>query len=92
MFELRQLLASNVPNIIYLSETKLHLYDFDRIRRRYNMSRCFAVDTVGHKGGFAMMCTDECNVDVQSFSLNHVGFLVKMKDVDLIRFMGFYGD
>lgn len=89
--ELRQLITASVIDIIFLSETKLRVCDFDKIRRSYNMTSCFVVDAIRHKGGLAMMWTDDCYVDVQRFSLNHVDVLVKTKDMDHMRFTGFYG-
>lgn len=88
--ELRQLLVANVPDIIFLCETKLHKCDFDRISKRLNMAGCFVVDVVGRKGGLALLWSDECDVDVQSFLQNHVDSLIKM-DMSRIRFTGFYG-
>lgn len=55
------------------------------------MTGCYLMDAVGRKGGLVMMWTDECDVDVQSFYLNHVEVLVKIKDMRKLKFTGFYG-
>lgn len=90
MVELRQLLATNILEIIFLCKIKLRRCDFDRICRRFNMTVGFIGDAVGHKGGLALLWSNKCDVDVQSFSQNHVDTLIKMKDMSRIRFTGFY--
>lgn len=70
--ELRQLLVANIPDIIFLSETNLRTCEFDRIRRWCNMTGCFVMDAVGRKGGLAMLWTNDWDINIQSFSSNHI--------------------
>lgn len=36
------------------------------------------------------MWTEDSKVDIQSFSSNHVSMLIKLKDMDRMRFTSFY--
>lgn len=46
------------------------------------MARSFSVDANGRLGDLAVLWNEESNVDVQSFSLNHVDMLIKVEGVD----------
>lgn len=48
------------------------------------------VDSVGHKGGLALLWKDDVDVQVQSYSTNHVDALVKTDGLGRIKFFGFY--
>lgn len=91
MNELRQLIVAVVPDIIFLCETKIHVNEFDRIRRKCKMEGCFVVDSVGRKGGLAILWKDSFDVQVQSYSQNHIDTIIKRGGLDKIRFTGFYG-
>lgn len=90
MTELKQLLVAIVPNFIFLYETKIHATEFDNIRRKCKMEGCFVVDSVGCKGGLALLWNENTNMQVQSFSQNHIDALVNIVGVDRFRFSGFY--
>lgn len=49
------------------------------------------MDTIGHKGGLAMPCSSECDVNIQSHSSNHNDSLIKLKEGQNFRFTSFYG-
>lgn len=89
--ELRQLLTSNSPDVVFLSETKMLGCEFDRIQRRCDMAGSFVVDADGRRGGLKMLWGDDYDVVIQSYSLNHVDAPVKRKREEQVRFTGFYG-
>lgn len=89
--ELRQLLATNNPNIIFLSETKLRNCDIGKIQRRCNMSESFVVDSNRSKGGLMVLWDEDTHVDIQTYSLNHVNMFVKGRNFDKFCFIGIYG-
>ncbi|KAG4192917.1 hypothetical protein ERO13_A07G187666v2, partial [Gossypium hirsutum] len=53
--QLKQLLIANIPNIIFLCETKIHSNGFQQIRNMCRMEGCFAVDSKGKSGGMALL-------------------------------------
>lgn len=89
--DLRQLLTAYILDVVFLSKTKLHAYEFDRIRVRCNMDGFYVVDLVGRKGGLGMLWKDRCDLRVQSHSANNVDVLLNERGLDPIRFTGFYG-
>ncbi|TYJ37050.1 hypothetical protein E1A91_A05G349500v1, partial [Gossypium mustelinum] len=89
--ELKQLLAANVPDIVFLCETKIHSNGFHRIRTICRMEGCLAVDSEGKSGGLALLWKEGVNVSVQNYSKFHIDSLVSMDDGEKFRFTSFYG-
>lgn len=48
------------------------------------------MDSVGRKGGLALMWKEDVNIQSQSFSINHMDALVFLKGFDQVRFSRFY--
>lgn len=89
--ESKQLLDAIHPDVLFLCETKIRKCEFDRIRRWCNMVGSFAIDMNGRWGGLVVLWNKESNVDIQSFSLNHVDMLIRVEGVDRFSFTRFYG-
>ncbi|KAL1151419.1 hypothetical protein V6Z11_A09G040500 [Gossypium hirsutum] len=75
--ELKQLLVANIPDIVFLCETKIKSNGFNRIRTLCRMEGCLAREGV--------------NVSIQTYSKFHIDKLVRFEDADVFRFTGFYG-
>ncbi|KAK8335238.1 hypothetical protein V6Z11_A09G041100 [Gossypium hirsutum] len=89
--ELKQLLTANVPDIVFLCETKIHSNGFHRIRTICRMEGCLAVGSERKSGGLALLWKEGVNVSVQNYSKFHIDSLVSMDDGEKFRFTGFYG-
>ncbi|KAG4148582.1 hypothetical protein ERO13_D05G293550v2, partial [Gossypium hirsutum] len=89
--ELKQLLVANVPDIVFLCETKVHSNEFSRIHDRCRMDGCLAVSSEGKSGGLALMWREGVRVTVQNYSKFHIDSLVKMDNGEVFRFTGIYG-
>ncbi|TYH15526.1 hypothetical protein ES288_A05G048900v1 [Gossypium darwinii] len=89
--ELKQLLVANVPDIIFLCETKINSNGFHRIRSLCRMEGCLAMDSDGKSGGLALLWRDGINVSIQNYSKFHIDSLVRLEDDVVLRFTGFYG-
>ncbi|KAK8328760.1 hypothetical protein V6Z11_A11G272000 [Gossypium hirsutum] len=89
--ELEQLPVPNVPDIIFLYETKIHSNGFQRIRSLCRMEGCLAVDSEGKSGGLALLWRDGINVSIQNYSKFHIDSLLRLEDDEVLRFTGFYG-
>ncbi|TYH01220.1 hypothetical protein ES288_A09G040300v1 [Gossypium darwinii] len=77
--ELKQLLVANVPDTVFLCETKIHSNSFQ------------PVSSEGKSGGLALLWRKGMNVVVQSYSKYHIDSVVSMNDEETLRFTGFYG-
>ncbi|TYI30108.1 hypothetical protein ES332_A05G362000v1 [Gossypium tomentosum] len=89
--ELKQLLAANNPDLIFLSETKMSANDFCRVQNKFRMQNGLAVNSEGQSGGLALMWRDGMNFSIQNYSKHHIDSLVKLENNKNIRVTGFYG-
>ncbi|PPR90579.1 hypothetical protein GOBAR_AA30105 [Gossypium barbadense] len=89
--ELKQLLAANNPDLIFLRETKMSANDFRRVQNKCRMQNGLAVNSEGRSGGLALMWRDGMNVSIQNYSKHHIDSMVKLENNKNIRVTGFYG-
>ncbi|TYI76842.1 hypothetical protein E1A91_D06G105000v1, partial [Gossypium mustelinum] len=89
--ELKQLLAVNNPNIIFLSETKMSATDFRRVQNNCRLQNGLTVNSEGRSGGLALMWRDGMNVSIQNYSKHHIDSMVRLENNKIIRVTGFYG-
>ncbi|KAB1671571.1 hypothetical protein, partial [Gossypium barbadense] len=78
--DLKQLLVANDPDIIFLCETKSNANKFDSIRRKCRMEGCLAVNAEGRNGGLIMMWKDSKQVEIQTYSSNHIDSLIHVEN------------
>ncbi|KAB1671561.1 hypothetical protein, partial [Gossypium barbadense] len=89
--ELKQLIAVNNPDVIFLSETKMSANDFCRVQNNRRLQNGLAVNSEGRSGGLALMWRDGMNVSIQNFSKHHIDSKVRLDDNKTIRVTAFYG-
>ncbi|KAK8264701.1 hypothetical protein V6Z12_D12G127100, partial [Gossypium hirsutum] len=89
--KLKQLLAVNNPDIIFLSETKMSATDFRRVQNNCRLQNGLAVNSEGRSGGLALMWRDGMNVSIQNYSKHHIDSMVRLENNKTIRVTGFYG-
>ncbi|KAG4109653.1 hypothetical protein ERO13_1Z049587v2, partial [Gossypium hirsutum] len=89
--ELKQLLVANVPNIVFLSETKIHANELSYIRTLCRMEGCVGVSSDRKSGSLALMWREGMDVAVQNYSRHHIDSVVCMENGKKVRFTGFYG-
>ncbi|XP_031124299.1 uncharacterized protein LOC116026992 [Ipomoea triloba] len=86
------LIHSKKPNIVFLIETFVGLRRLQPIKQRLGYAGLFSVDSIGHRGGLALLWKEGTEVDIKSFSANHIDAEVCLSSGDLKwRFTGFYG-
>jgi len=93
---LKELVHKEVPNVVFLIETKLPDFKFDfkldRIRRLCHFDSCFAVSSRGKSGGLAMLWDNTVSLELITFLDNHIDMIVDEKiGSDKWRMTGFYG-
>lgn len=72
---LSRLIRIENPSLVFLMETHLKANEMDRLRIKCGFSCGLAVDCAGQgreRSGLALFWSDSLDVDVQSYSLNHI--------------------
>lgn len=86
------LIHSRKPNIVFFIETFTRRNRLNPIKTKVGFSGFFVVDNVGHRGGLALMWNDMAQVDIKSFSNQHIDTEVSLDGGTTVwRFTGFYG-
>ena len=92
---LRRVVISEQPQVIFLQETKLHQAEMERVRMRLKFKSMLVVDCRGdgrrRKGGIALLWREEWEIQILSFSQNHIDAYITMEDGVQWRFTGLYG-
>lgn len=84
---------SKQPNLIFLMETKLNTSRIQSVKHRIGFVGLFCVNSLGLSGGLSLLWNTEINVDVLSYSRNHIDAKVtSLYDPNPWRFTGFYGN
>ncbi|KAB1998914.1 hypothetical protein ES319_D12G123600v1, partial [Gossypium barbadense] len=89
--ELKQLLAVNNPDIIFLSEIKMSATDLRRVQNNCRLQNGLDVNSEGRSGGLALIWRDGMNVSIQNYSKHHIDSMVRLENNKTIRVTGFYG-
>lgn len=87
---LSDLLRDRRPSIVFLSETKCEEKTTEGIKRCGNFFGCFAVKSLGSKGGLCLLWKDEVDLRVSSYSRNDIDSVTTLEGKQW-RFTGIYG-
>ncbi|TYJ00813.1 hypothetical protein E1A91_A13G111100v1, partial [Gossypium mustelinum] len=90
--ELKQLLVSHNPDIIFLSKKRMKANNFQRVRNRCRMQNGLDMSAEGRSGGPALTWKEGVDVNIQNYSKYHIDALVRYENNKSVRFTGFYGD
>lgn len=86
------LLRKYRPDVIFLSETRGSSHSIDSLKTKWNMHGV-GVDSVGNSGGLAFLWKKSIQVQLLSFSVNHIDATVKFdEEGDSVRITGIYGE
>lgn len=92
---LMRLLSSENPHIVLLFETKLKSREMEHVRKKHRIDRMIVVDCEGEgrkrRGGLVLFWRHEINIQVSSFSQNHIDVIVIEGDGSEWCFTGIYG-
>ena len=79
------------PKIVFLMETKLKVKRMEKIKNRVGFANGLIVPSQGRSGGVALFWTREINLEIKSFSGNHIDAIVREADNNSMwRITGFY--
>ena len=89
---LRLQLRQQVPELVFLCETKLTSQEFESMKRKVNFPNGFGISSGGRRGGIGLLWKDDLEVEVISYNNNLVDILVStVSGGQNFRFSGFYG-
>lgn len=88
---LRDIITLKRPKFLFLLETKAKQARVEFVRRSLDFSGCFAVDSVGIRGGIAFFWKDQDSIRVIGSSQNFIDVEVSSIEIGPIRMTGFYG-
>ena len=71
-------------------ETLVHEMKIEELRIKLGFSGKFAVNSIGHSGGLAMLWDSSLSCWISSFSNNHIDLVIS-KSIGDWRFIGYYG-
>lgn len=79
--------------LVFLMETLVNKRKMEIIKLQVGFKSLFVVDNSGHSGGLALLWKEGCEVDIVSFSRNHMDAIVCLEGEgnSRWRFTGFYG-
>lgn len=89
--ELRRVITDVSPNIVFISETKMHQSRCVTWRVRLGYDGIFFVDAEGKSGGLVLLWRTPFKVTIRSYSKGHIDCMVE-RDKTKWRFTGFYGN
>ena len=85
------LVKEKVPNVLFLIETKQSVEEMKHIQNDLHYPSMLAVLSEGRSGGLAMLWTAETNLNIQTYSPNHIDALIFYNSNSPSRLTGFYG-
>lgn len=77
---------------MFLCETLERKNKIEWVRKRLGFEGLFVVEPQGRSGGLALLWKKNDQVNLVSFSQNHIDVKVKVADMNLWRLTGFYGE
>ncbi|XP_074277155.1 uncharacterized protein LOC141600803 [Silene latifolia] len=87
---LRNLLWKEAPALVFLSETKLGIEEFRRVRASFDEYEGMEVDSVGRSGGLTFIWKKHVQCKFRSASVHHMNFEITGEE-GTWRARGFYG-
>lgn len=81
--------TSKDPNLIFLMETKLVVFETYGIKEGLKQPQGLLVPSKGWSGGLALLWKQNMNVVVQTYLGSHINVVISLGDD---AFMGFYGN
>lgn len=78
------------PHVVFLSETKLQQREMDFVHHPLCFQNCFTVNSVGRRGGLALLWDSSVGFSLLSFSTHHINGWIDWNGLAW-QLTGFYG-
>lgn len=81
-----------LPNLIFIIETKTDRSKLDWVKRRLGFEGCLAVNSLGRKGGLALIWKNDSEVKFESYSQTHLAWVEDTSLNTTWLFTGIWGE
>ncbi|KAK1355103.1 hypothetical protein POM88_048359 [Heracleum sosnowskyi] len=89
---LKESILQKIPDFVFLSEILCKRDRVEKIKSLIGFDGAFTVDTQGHRGGITFLWRNQCEVELFSYSTNHIDVLIETKGWNKYRLTGLYGE
>ena len=90
---LHNLVQQYNPKIVFLMETKVGVRKMKRVQSRIGLQNGIIIPSEGRNGGLALLWERELDVELKSYTRNHIDAIVTDSKLSLKwRITGFYGN
>lgn len=80
------------PMVLFLCETMAKRSRMEWVKQKLGFEGLITVDPIGKSGGLALMWKEKEQVEVRSYSKNHIDVKITSEDMYVWRLTGFYGE
>ena len=80
------------PSVVFIVETWTDKARLEQVKRRIQFKNLFEVPRRNKVGGLALFSKEDFNLDIETFSPNHIDTTINKNTPDEWRFTGFYGE
>lgn len=88
---LHNLIQREVPDLLFLQETKLRTHKMEFIKFRLGFTNCLGVDCDGKGRGLALMWHIDMDITILHYFKHHIQASIKIEDSSQWTFIGLYG-
>lgn len=79
------------PKVLFLMETKRTVAEMKWIQKELHFDAMLVVPCLGRRGDLAMLWKDEVDLDIQTYTQNHIDAFIRTNPNVSWRITGFYG-
>lgn len=90
--ELERMVRAKNPSAMFLAEIWADEARLKAVQRDLNFDNLFFVERNNKGGGLALYWSNSINLNVESYSKNHIDAIINKGAGDAWRFIGFYGE
>lgn len=76
--------VSKAPNLVFLVKQDCQIFGIERLRVRLGLRNALLVEGRNFGGRLALLCSNDIDITLQSFSHHHIDMIVRMLSLDLL--------
>lgn len=88
---LYDIVKRKAPSLVFLMETKLHKHEMEKVKFKLGFANGLFYDANNRAGGLVLLWWSDVNVEILSYSGNHIDSQILDNGVAMWRFTGFDG-
>ena len=90
--QLAELVWAKDPSVVFIVKTWTDKARLEQVKRRIQFKNLFEVPRRNKVGGLALFSKEDFNLDIETFSPNHIDTTINKNTPNEWRFTGFYGE